>query len=139
MSNREDTYTYIENAKHAFRVCFAFCSQNASGVDDVDPCSIKLGGGVHSLHSVHWGSCGGHPAPIKNKDGVAYMCNVHWLYTVHWLCPPASHDLHLRSNKCTALSLVLWKADSASLLLVSAKITTQAPEKSKTDIVSHGS
>ena len=115
----------MENAKHRFRVYFAFCSQNASGVDDVDPCSIKLGGGVHSLHSLHWGSCGEHPVPIKNKDGVASTC------TVHWLCSPASHNLHLRSNKCTALSLVLWKADSASLLLVSANITSHAPEKSK--------
>ena len=35
---------------------------------------------MHSVHSLHWGSCGEHPAPIKNKDGVASM------YTVHWLC-----------------------------------------------------
>ena len=72
---------------------------------------------VCTLHSLHWGSCGEHPAPIKNEDGVAstctvhWLCSVHWFYTVHWLCSPASHDLHLRSNKCDALSLVLRKAD----------------------------
>ena len=44
---------------------------------------------MHSVHSLHWGSCGEHPAPIKNKDGVASM------YTVHWLSDPSGTDLSL--------------------------------------------
>ena len=44
---------------------------------------------MHSVHSLHWGSCGEHPVPIKNKDGVASM------YTVHWLSDPSGTDLSL--------------------------------------------